>query len=191
MIYAIACVDKDSLAIGYQGELIYHIKEDMKFFKEMTTIGLGTVLIMGRKTYESVGDLPGRSTLVVSSRKIKPADSKAVFTNLKTALFTVDLMSRVPTSRIVICGGGEIYKAFLKHCEYVFLTEVSRDNKFDIQADAYFPDEIRDESKWKKVNKSDIHYANQYGKTVSYQINTYKNLNIDGEEIIKLYGGEK
>lgn len=191
MIYAIACVDKDSLAIGYQGELIYHIKEDMKFFKEMTTIGLGTVLIMGRKTYESVGDLPGRSTIVVSSRKIKPADSKAVFTNLKTALFTVDLMKRVPTSRIVICGGGEIYKAFLEHCEYVFLTEVSRDGKFNIQADAYFPDEIRDESKWKKVNKSDIRYANQYGETVSYQINTYKNLNINGEEIIKLYGGEK
>ena len=191
MIYAIACVDKDSLAIGYQGELIYHIKEDMKFFKEMTTIGLGTVLIMGRKTYESVGDLPGRSTIVVSSRKIKPADSKAVFTNLKAALFTVDLMKRVPTSRIVICGGGEIYKAFLEHCEYVFLTEVSRDGKFNIQADAYFPDEIRDESKWKKVNKSDIRYANQYGETVSYQINTYKNLNINGEEIIKLYGGEK
>lgn len=191
MIYAIACVDKDSLAIGYQGELIYHIKEDMKFFKEMTTIGLGTVLIMGRKTYESVGDLPGRSTLVVSSRKIKPADSKAVFTNLKTALFTVDLMKRVPTSRIVICGGGEIYKAFLKHCEYVFLTEVSRDGKFNIQADAYFPDEIRDESKWKKVNKSDAHYANQYGETISYQINTYKNLNINGEENIKIYGGEK
>lgn len=191
MIYAIACVDKDSLAIGYQGELIYHIKEDMKFFKEMTTIGLGTVLIMGRKTYESVGDLPGRSTLVVSNRKIKPADSKAVFTNLKTALFTVDLMKRVPTSRIVICGGGEIYKAFLEHCEYVFLTEVSRDGKFNIQADAYFPDKIRDESKWKKVNKSDIRYANQYGETVSYQINTYKNLNINGEEIIKLYGGEK
>ena len=191
MIYAIACVDKDSLAIGYQGELIYHIKEDMKFFKEMTTIGLGTVLIMGRKTYESVGDLPGRSTLVVSSRKIKPADSKAVFTDLNTALFTVDIMKGVPTSRIVICGGGEIYKAFLKHCEYVFLTEVSKDNKFDIQADAYFPDEIRDESKWKKVNESDTHYANQYGETVSYQINTYKNLNINGEENIKIYGGEK
>lgn len=189
MVYAIACVDKDSLAIGYQGELVYHIKADMKFFKEMTTIGLGTVLIMGRKTYENVGDLPGRSTMVVSSRK-KPRDSKAVYTDLKTALFTVDLMKKDPVSRIVICGGGEIYKEFLKHCEYVFLTEVSRDGKFDIQSDAYFPNEIRDESKWKRINEVDTHYATQYGKTVSYQINTYKNLNIDGEEIINLYGGK-
>lgn len=189
MIYAIACVDKDNLAIGYQGELIYHIKEDMNLFKTMTSIG--TVLIMGRKTYESVGDLPGRSIMVVSSRKKKPAYSRAEFTDIKTALFTVDLMKRVPTSRIVICGGGEIYKTFLKHCEYVFLTEVSRDGKFDIQADAYFPDEIRDESKWKKIKNPDTHYATQHGELVSYQINIYKNLNIDGEEIIKLYGGEK
>ena len=72
MLSIIACISKANRAIGYQNRLLYHIQSDMTRFRELTT---GHVIIMGRKTYESLpnGALPHRRNIVVSrSRKELP-----------------------------------------------------------------------------------------------------------------------
>jgi dihydrofolate reductase len=70
-LYMIACVSKDG-GLGKDGGLLWHIPEDMKFFRETTK---GSTVIMGRKTFESIGRaLPGRRNIVLSSRKGENAD---------------------------------------------------------------------------------------------------------------------
>ena len=87
MLSIIACISKANRAIGYQNRLLYHIKSDMTRFRELTT---GHVIIMGRKTYESLpnGALPNRCNIVVSkSRKELP--NCEVYASLEEALTAV------------------------------------------------------------------------------------------------------
>ena len=117
----------ENRVIGNMGNIPWHLPEDFKWFKKTT---MGGILVMGRKTYESIGHpLPGRDTFVLSR---KPREIAGVhnFTDL-------DALDHLKTNQTIwIAGGSEIYKQMLGKCSEIYLTRVHR----SVKGDAFFPD---------------------------------------------------
>ncbi|HUS35732.1 MAG TPA: dihydrofolate reductase, partial [Verrucomicrobiae bacterium] len=112
--------------IGRGNQIPWHLPEDFKWFKRMTT---GHVVVMGRKTFESIGKpLPNRETIVVSRSGFKFPGVRTV-----TSLEEIDLAKE--TRDVFICGGGQIYEQALGRCSDLYLTLVKR----EIEGDAFFP----------------------------------------------------
>ena len=129
-------------AIGQNGELgkdnnlIWHLKGDMKFFKDIT---LGHTIIMGRKTFESLPRLlPGRKHIVLSNGNIDIPEVE-VYHDI-TSFFKNYQNS---DEEIFNIGGASIYKALLDYTDKIYLTEIEK----QAEADTYFP----------KFNKDDYH----------------------------------
>ncbi|MDD4547649.1 MAG: dihydrofolate reductase [Bacilli bacterium] len=121
-----------NLELGYQNDLIWKIKEDLHFFKEKT---MGSYIIMGRKTYESLPQkLQGRKYIVLTNDvNIISNDSLTVFRNVKDVL---EFVKNNPDSYFYVIGGGQIYKAFSPYVDSMYLTEINA--SFE-QADTFFP----------------------------------------------------
>lgn len=129
-ISMIAAVGKN-LELGKNNDLIWHFKEDMKFFKETT---MGHPVIMGRKTFESLPKaLPGRKNIVISANPEYKADGAEVVTSVEEA---IKLAEAEDTDAFVI-GGGRIYTEFLPYADNLYLTEINAECP---DADTYFPD---------------------------------------------------
>lgn len=129
----IACVD-EQMGIGRQGKLLVHYAEDMQHFRQKT---IGQVVIMGRKTLESLPDgkpLPGRVNIVLSRSLVR--DDVLICRNL-AELWTLlgRLQVEQPRRKFICMGGGEIYSLLLPYAKEIMLTEVT--GKF--AADAFFP----------------------------------------------------
>lgn len=126
-ISMIAAVGKN-LELGKGNDLIWHFKEDMKFFKETTT---GHTVIMGRKTFESLPKaLPNRKNIVITNNADYVAEGAIVVNSIESAL------EEAKDECIFIIGGGKIYKEFLPLADKLYLTEI--DDECD-DADTYFP----------------------------------------------------
>ncbi len=139
IISLIAAVAKNRV-IGRGNQLPWKLPEDLRRFRHLT---LGHPVIMGRKTFESLGKpLPGRANIVVS-RSMGPLPNVDVYASLETALGAA---SRMDESVFVI-GGGEIYAQALPHAARLHLTEI----RADFAGDAQFPEFDRDE--WKEVSR--------------------------------------
>ena len=121
-----------NMELGYQNDLIWRIKEDLQFFKEKT---MGTYIIMGRKTYESLPkNLPGRKYIVLSSDKnINSSDRLIAFRNIKDIL---EFIKSMEDSYFYVIGGGQVYGSFLPYVNSMHLTEINA--SFE-QADTFFP----------------------------------------------------
>lgn len=129
-ISMIAAVGKN-LELGKNNDLIWHFKEDMKFFKETT---MGHPVIMGRKTFESLPKaLPGRKNIVISTNPEYKADGAEVVTSVEES---IKLAETEDTDAFVI-GGGRIYTEFLPYADNLYLTEINAECP---DADTYFPD---------------------------------------------------
>lgn len=116
-------------ALGKDNDLIWHISEDLKRFKRLTT---GHAIIMGRKTFESMPKaLPNRTNIVLTKRKDYQAQGAEVVHTVEDALELVkeDLQP-------FIIGGGQIYSLFMPLCDRIELTRVHH----EFEADVYFPD---------------------------------------------------
>lgn len=124
MINIIVAVGKN-LEIGKDNKLIWAIPEDMRYFRETTN---GKTVVMGLKTYESIGrTLPNRDNVVISYENIDLKDVR-VITNYKEVLDYKD--------DVFIIGGESIYKLFLPYADKLFLTEIDS----NAEADSYFPE---------------------------------------------------
>jgi dihydrofolate reductase len=112
--------------IGSGNAIPWHLPEDFKFFKQTT---MGHVLVMGRKTFESIGrPLPGRETIVLSRSGFNhPATRTAADLN--------SLGLENDPREVFICGGAQIYELALPLCSGLFLTLVNR----EVEGDAFFP----------------------------------------------------
>ncbi|MEX2589969.1 MAG: dihydrofolate reductase [Chitinophagales bacterium] len=140
-ISSIAAVSENN-AIGKDNDLMWHLPDDLKFFKKHT---LGHPVIMGRKTYDSMGKpLPKRSNIVLTRDKNFNAEGVEVFHDIATA---IDRAKEIDGEEIFIIGGANIYKQSLDYCNRLYLTRIHA--PFD--GDVFFP-EI-DESKWKTIEK--------------------------------------
>lgn len=124
-LIAIAALSENRV-IGDGNRIPWHLPEDFKFFKATT---MGHVLVMGRKTFESIGrPLPGRETIVLSRSGFTHAGVRTVA--------SLDEIAKLSDARkIFICGGAEIYRQGLTLCSDLFLTHVKR----TVEGDAFFP----------------------------------------------------
>ena len=125
----IAAVSRNGI-IGHKGELPWRISDDLKNFKSIT---MGKPIIMGRRTFDSIGAaLDGRQNIVVSrSEKIINGDVEMA-SSLDNAL---KIASKVNPVEVMIIGGGEIYNLALPKADRIYLTEVH----IDVKGDVYFP----------------------------------------------------
>ena len=123
--------------IGGNNKLLWHISEDLKRFKNITT---GHTIIMGRKTFESLKKpLPNRHHIILTRDKNYKIDSNqvTVVNDIETIMKTYENSG----SEIFIIGGGEIYNLFLPYCDKLYLTKVNK----DFEGDTYFPEINYDE----------------------------------------------
>ena len=130
-IKLIAAVDRN-FAIGKRGSLLFKIPEDLKLFKRLTT---GHIVLMGRKTFESLGckPLPDRVNIVISTTK-KYDDGVITFERL-TAAVEYSKHS-FPDKDLYVVGGGRVYEESLKYADEVILTRYDRAYE---DVDTYFP----------------------------------------------------
>lgn len=116
-------------AIGYQNQLLWHISEDLKHFKRITS---GHTVVMGRKTFESIGKpLPGRRNVVVSRDPGLLIPGCEVFGSIEQAL-----ESCAGEDEVFVIGGGEIYRQTLPLADRLYLTVVGK----EYTADTFFPE---------------------------------------------------
>lgn len=114
--------------IGVRGELPWRQSGDLQRFKRLT---MGKPIVMGRRTYESIGrPLPGRKNIVITRQAGFNADGCDVVTSPGAALVAAD-----PADEIMIIGGGEIYQLFLPKASRLYLTRVAT----ECDGDAFFP----------------------------------------------------
>ena len=116
-------------AIGAGGKIPWHLPEEFKWFKKMTT---GRIIVMGRKTFESIGKpLPNRTTIVLT-RSPQPIPGAQTVSDLRQ----IDPASPAFAGReIFICGGAQVYEQALPLCSDLYLTLVKR----NVAGDTYFP----------------------------------------------------
>lgn len=122
--------------IGVNGGLPWHLSDDLKRFKAIT---LGKPVIMGRKTFESIGRaLPGRRNIVVSTQANYLAHGCEVVDSTAAAI-----ESAGGADEIMVIGGGQIYRQLLPQAERIYLTRV----QVELDGDAYFP--ALEEREWR------------------------------------------
>ena len=127
MINLIAAISKNR-QIGIHNQMPWHIPEDLKYFKKVTT---GYPVIMGRKTFESIGHpLPNRRNIVLTRDTTFTHEHVEVLHSFEEAL---KLCYTLPNSFII--GGGEIYRAFLPYADHLYLTLVDK----VVEGDTSFP----------------------------------------------------
>ena len=141
--------------IGKNNSLLWNLPEDMKYFKEKT---LGHAVIMGRKTFESIGKaLPERENIVFSQNpdfKVKDENVKIVHSMLEIKEYIDDEKENF------VIGGAMIYNLLMPYVEKLYVTEIDK----DFEGDAFFPK--IDEKMWKETtrikgnvdNKNDFNY---------------------------------
>jgi len=142
--------------LGLDNKLIWHIKEDLKRFKKLTT---GHSIIMGRKTFESISKaLPGRLNIVLTKNKNFKFKNVSIASNIHEAIeLTKD------DEQPFIIGGSEIYSLFINMTQTIELTRVHNNFK----ADTFFPD--INFGKWNKIYEEKFNLDN-----LPYSFITYK-----------------
>ena len=149
-ISLIAAIGKHN-QIGLGGEIPWHDTKDLQRFKYLT---LGKTVVMGRKTYESIGKcLPGRHNIVVSRTQSDPTDAFCV-TTIQQA---IDLSTYLKTTEMMVIGGERMYRDFMDKADRMYLTYT----EYDDQADTFFPeikgewyiDYTEDDGKFKILNR--------------------------------------
>jgi dihydrofolate reductase len=135
--------------IGIDNRLPWHLPEDLKFFKRIT---LGKPLVMGRRTFESIGrPLPGRTNIVVTRDTSFAQEGMLVCHGLEEALTLADKQARSDgVDEIAVIGGGEIFTQALEAATRLYLTEIAA----EIDGDTFFP--AFDESQWRQVQHTPV-----------------------------------
>lgn len=128
MIHIIVAIDQNR-AIGLGGDMLFHIREDLRRFKALT---MGHTLVMGRKTFDSLpsGALPGRRNIVITRNEQWTAPGA------ERAASLADAIALAGDSEIYIIGGGEIYAQALPLADVLDLTQI---HSAAPEADTYFP----------------------------------------------------
>ena len=127
MIFHVVAIAKNRV-IGKDGKLPWHFSSDLKHFKQLTW---GNTILMGRKTFESLGKpLPGRINFVLSRSAGKPVDGTKFFTLLDEAL------RAVTTPHCYVIGGAEIFQETIGKIDGIYLTQIEE----EYEGDVYYPE---------------------------------------------------
>ena len=135
----------DNNIIGKDNDMPWHLPADLAYFKKVT---LGKPIIMGRKTYESIGrPLPGRRNIVISRDQHYAAAGIDTVTSVEQALNLVNGSDGLePVKEIMVIGGGAIYQHCLEKADRLYITHIQA----AIDGDTQFPD--YDEGTWGEVS---------------------------------------
>lgn len=132
----------DNMIIGDKNSLPWNLPADMEYFRKTT---LGKPIIMGAKTFESIGKaLPNRKNIILSHDKNYRAEGCVVVTSIEQALKEIG-----ENEEVMIAGGASVYKQFLPLADRLYLTFIHH----DFEGDAYFPK--FDINKWKEIKRID------------------------------------
>ena len=157
----------DNNAIGRDNALLWHISDDLKFFRRMTS---GHPVIMGRKTYESIGrPLPKRTNIVVSRGQSAPegtllaASLEGAFELAESAIRVQSESDGAMPERCFVIGGGQIYAQAMELADRLVITHV---HTVIENADTFFP-EI-DPKPWKVDQRSEMYTDEETGYTFEF-----------------------
>lgn len=130
--------------IGQHNKLPWHLPADLKHFKLLT---MGHIIIMGRKTYESIGrPLPGRTNIIITQQKNFEAPGATVVNSIEDALLACE-QANVINSESFIIGGEGLYRQTIEICQRMYVTEIQR----DFEGDTIFPE--YDPSEWEETQR--------------------------------------
>ncbi|MBN56486.1 MAG: dihydrofolate reductase [Thalassolituus sp.] len=161
MIVAVA----ENGVIGRNNSLPWYLPNDLKYFKQTT---MGKPVIMGRKTYESIGKpLPGRTNIVITRQADYQPEGVKVVNSVEAAKELAESVCLIDgQDEAMIMGGAEIYALSLPYTDRLYLTEVHA----DVQGDAFFPE--YDKSRWQEVARED--FAAEGPNPYSYSFVVYE-----------------
>lgn len=149
-ISIIVAMDKNRL-IGKNGVLPWYLPNDLAYFRKVT---MGHTIVMGRKTYESIGKpLDGRKNIVLTTNRRFKANGVEVAYSIKEVLSKVN-----KDEEVFIIGGGEIYKQFLSFADKLYITKIEHEFK----GDTYFPNINYNDWKIVSIKKGVVDELNPY-----------------------------
>ena len=157
----IVAVD-NNWGIGFNGDLLEHIPEDLRYFKEITE---NNWIVMGRKTWDSLPKkpLPNRPHLVITNNPMSYEDiDTVIFSKIGQAKLIMNTQKGID---FFVIGGGQIYEKLLPMCNRVYVTKIFKDHD---QVDTYFPN-LDESEEWAPAACTDIR---QY-KDLTYQFWQY------------------
>ena len=130
--------------IGRGNSLPWKLSTDLRRFKQLT---MGHCLLMGRKTFESIGrSLPGRQTIVLSRAGFEcAAPNVAVVASIEQVAASIE-----PGKRLMVVGGAEVFRLSLPRCQHIWMTRVLA----DVAGDTYFP--VVDWTRWRMVDHEEF-----------------------------------
>ncbi len=148
--------------LGLDNKMLWHIKEDFRHFKETT---MGHVLIMGRKTFESIGKpLPGRKTIILSRSFVFDHEDCFIVSSIDEA---IALAHKMKAQKVFIAGGGEIYRQCLPMASELILSFVD----YEGPADTFFPEV--DWGQWQEMRRQSF---SSLGKAPAWNLVEFKRL---------------
>lgn len=149
--------------IGKENDLPWRIKADLQYFKKVT---MGLPLVMGRKTFESIGKpLPGRKSFVLTRQKDWFYEGVEVSDDLTVLLEAAKLHAKNEGfDQVMVIGGAEVYEQVLPYANKLYLTEVHA----EVNGDAFFPE--FDKADWTEVERSDMAAEKEDGYGFSFVV---------------------
>lgn len=160
MTTSIVVAISENHVIGKDNKLLWYLPNDLKHFKNITT---GHTVIMGRKTYDSVGKpLPKRRNIIITRQNIT-IEGCEVVSSIEAALALC-----ANEEEVFIVGGAEIYKQSLHLTDRIYLTIVHK----EFEGDSFFPEIAKNE--WKEIYRED--YQPDEKNSLSYSFITYERL---------------
>lgn len=154
-------------AIGRNNELLWHISEDLKYFKATTT---GHPVVMGRKTYESIGrPLPGRRNIVLTRGEMEIPPIKNPQTTSMEIVHTLDQIYEIAggEEEFFVMGGGMLYNATFEKADFLYLTKIHAQAE---DADTFFP--MVHESEWELVKSGGVMHDQE--NDIDFEFIVYK-----------------
>ncbi|WP_252503314.1 dihydrofolate reductase [Sporosarcina sp. Marseille-Q4943] len=142
--------------IGIDNKMPWHIPEELKYFKKVT---MGKAIVMGRKTFESIGrPLPGRMNIIVTRNENYEAEGVEIFHDLQKAIER----GKEYSDEVVIIGGAEIFNLSMDISDRLYITIIRK----EYEGDTFFPEH---DNSWKLVSESEDHFTEE-GIPYSYLI---------------------
>jgi dihydrofolate reductase len=169
MVSAIVAVD-NNWGIGYNGDLLERIPDDMRYFTELTT---GHVVVMGRKTWDSIPNPPLKNRVNIVAKSdasfhIEQVDDTTYIVTVPNLTHLKESLKNYQDNSnrdVFIIGGGQIYKELLSICDRVYVTKIYKDHE---NVDTYFPN-LDESDEWAPAACSNLRTHND----LSYQFWQY------------------
>jgi dihydrofolate reductase len=153
----------DNRAIGLEGGMPWHISADLKYFKQVT---MGAPVIMGRKTYESIGRaLPGRANIIITRNTSFTSADADVVHDVDSALRKAHAIAEIEGGdEVFVIGGAELYAQAMSDADRIYLTRIHE----AFPGDAFFPE--LDEGGWHEVARETHPPESDGGPSFSFTI---------------------